>query len=552
MATLLDQYGRPIKKSLLKREISRPSFASVRSIIGTEQARGLTPQRLAVILREAEHGNAEAYLDLAEEMEERDLHYRAVLETRRRQVSQLMVTVEPAIEVDDESADETTKAKAKADAELVREWVDRQELEEELFDLLDAVGKGFAVSEIIWEMSESQWMPIRLEYRLPRWFEFDRQTGEELRLRDIGGELGLAELEPAKFVVHRHATKSGLPIRGGLARCAAWAWMFKIYGTRDWVRFVEAYAQPLRLGKYDKASTDEEREVLKRAVNYIAADAAAIVPMGMEIEFIGADNASARAEIYRDLLNYIDGQVSKAVLGQTLTTDTSESGGGAYALGKVHDEVRHDIERSDARQLAATLNRDIVRPLILLNRGERKAFPRIVIGREERSDPSVVADVATKLVKVGARLGHDEVVRKAGFSVPAEGEKVLEAPKPPPMPAPGADPGDEDPEEDEDEPPETARATARRGRRGRDTIDQAIGELLAGDGWEPMMEPVIEPILAEARAALERGDSLEAFRDRLPALFSEMDDLRLVETLRRMGFSAALSGNAGLVDDRAE
>ena len=55
------------------------------------------------------------------------------------------------------------------------------------------------------------------------------------------------------------------------------------------------------------------------------------------------------------------------------------------------------------------------------------------------------------------------------------------------------------------------------------------------------MEPVVEPLLAEAGAALERGESLEAFRSRLPELFVEMDASRLTETLRRMAFSAALS-----------
>ncbi len=533
--TLLDQYGRPIKRSVLKRELSSPSFASVRSIIGTHHVRGLTPQRLATVLREAEDGDAEAYLDLAEDMEERDLHYLAVLSTRRRQVSQLTITVEPA----DDSAE------AEADAELVREWVDRQELEDELFDLLDAIGKGFAVCEIMWEMSELQWMPMRLEYRLPRWFEFDRETGSELLLRDRSGDLGLAELEPAKFVVHRHAAKSGVPIRGGLARCAAWAWMFKNYTTRDWVRFVEAYGQPLRLGKYDKGSSDHERGVLLGAVSKIAADAAAIVPMGMEIEFPEPKDAAARSEIYKDLLEYIDAQVSKAVLGQTLTTDTSESGGGAYALGKVHDEVRHDIERSDARQLAATLNRDIVRPLILLNRGEREQLPRIVIGREEQSDPGMLSEAVSKLVPLGLRVGQVEMLGKLGLSEPGEDEEVLEARAPLPIPGFGGDP-DDDQEDDEDDEGAVARALARSERVRRDEIDRAIADLLDGDGWEPLMEPVIEPVLAEARAALERGESLEAFRDRLPQLFAAMDDSRLVETLRRMGFSARLSGDAGL------
>ena len=60
------------------------------------------------------------------------------------------------------------------------------------------------------------------------------------------------------------------------------------------------------------------------------------------------------------------------------------------------------------------------------------------------------------------------------------------------------------------------------------------------------MEPVLEPILAEAAAALERGEDLADFRRHLTGLFSNMDDAMLVETLRRMGFSAKLSGQAGL------
>ena len=44
-------------------------------------------------------------------------------------------------------------------AELVEAFIDREELEDEMFDILDAVGKGYSVTEIIWDMSERQWMP---------------------------------------------------------------------------------------------------------------------------------------------------------------------------------------------------------------------------------------------------------------------------------------------------------------------------------------------------------------------------------------------------------
>ena len=60
---------------------------------------------------------------------------------------------------------------------------------------------------------------------------------------------------------------------------------------------------------------------------------------------------------------------------------------------------------------------------------------------------------------------------------------------------------------------------------------------------------MIEPILSEAAQALATGEDLGEFRDRLPAMFDRMNDAALVQTLRRMGFSAALSGEAGLSED---
>ncbi|MCY0149831.1 DUF935 domain-containing protein [Hoeflea sp. G2-23] len=56
----------------------------------------------------------------------------------------------------------------------MREWIKRDELADELFDMLDAVGKGYSFAYIIWDISEGQWRPDRLEWRDPRWFRFDR------------------------------------------------------------------------------------------------------------------------------------------------------------------------------------------------------------------------------------------------------------------------------------------------------------------------------------------------------------------------------------------
>ncbi len=533
MADILDQYGQPIRRQRLKTEIAGPSVGAVRTVGATRHVAGVTPPGLAALLAQAEQGDPAAWLDLAETMEERDLHYLAVLGTRRRQVSQLAVTVEPA----DDSAD------AETDAALVRAWAERSELEDELFDMLDAVAKGFSVMEIIWEVSASQWTPGRLEYRLPRWFRFDERTGSRLLLRDAGARGGWAELEPGKFVVHRHAAKSGVPIRGGVARAACWAWMFKSYSLRDWVRFVEAYGQPLRLGKYDRNANAEERDILLRAVTDIAADAAAIVPLDMQIEFIsaggsgGGSGSGSGAAYYADLLAYLDAQISKAILGQTLTTDAGTGGSGSYALGRVHDDVRHDIERSDARQLAATLTRDIARPIVLLNRGDPgpRGFPRIAIGREQETDPAVLADVLAKLVPLGLEVSAPEVRGRLGLSEPADGEQTLKAAAPVSEPAPPI--------------LETAGHAARAAAAAGDIVPSAADDdaitraaQLAAEGWEPLMAPMIEPVLDAAREA----NGVEAFRARLAGLLPAMDSDPLTQSLHQQAFSAALSGAAGL------
>ena len=533
MAGIIDQWGRPIRPSRLRGEIAGPSVVAVRTTASFQQAIGVTPQKLAAILREAEYGDPAAWLDLAEDMEERDLHYLAVLGTRRRQVSQLAVTVEPA----------DNSAAAQADADLVRAWVERSELGDELFDMLDAVAKGFSVMEIIWEVSERQWMPARLEYRLPRWFRFDHETADRLLLRDAQAPDGWAQLEPAKFVVHRHAAKSGIPVRGGLARVAAWAWMFKSYTLRDWVRFVEAYGQPFRIGKYHSGASKEDIEVLRRAVFDIAADAAAVVPEGMDIEFITAEGSgTSGAQYYAGLLSYLDAQVSKAVLGQTLTTDAGDKGSGSYALGRVHDDVRQDIERSDARQLAATLARDIARPIVLLNNGDpgRRGFPRISIGREKELDIAAMVNALDRLVPRGLRVAEAEVRSRLGFAEPKDGEDVLGADakgKPSDAVAESRDPGTRRAE---------ARAAAAAAGLEGDEIDRAVA--IAMDGWEPVMEPVIGPVLQAAAAAT----GLDDFRTRLPEVAGAMDTDALTQALQRRTFTAAISGAAGLTDDGEE
>ena len=323
MAVLYDHLGNPIDKSRLKTEEAGPSITGVRQILSGHPAQNLTPQRLARLMLAAEQGDAVAYLEVAEEMEEKDLHYRSVISTRKLQVSGLPITVEAASD-----AVEDVKA-----ADLVRDFVNSGILDASLKDYLDAIGKGYSACEIMWDTEGITWFPYEILWRDPRWFEFDQADGTTLRLK---GEHGLPEpLAPAKFIIHIHKSKSGLPIRGGLARPVAWYYLFKNFDIKSWVEFLQVFGFPLRLGRYGSDATAEDRQTLLRAVRNITKDAAAIIPQGMDITFEGTD-VRGNVTVFEGMAAYIDNQISKLVLGQTGTTDTRQHGGTADA----HEKVR--------------------------------------------------------------------------------------------------------------------------------------------------------------------------------------------------------------------
>lgn len=521
MAKLLDQYGNPIDMGLLKAEIATPSLTGVRRVLGAHPTIGLEPQRLAQLLYSAESGQPAAYLDLAEEMEEKYPHYLSVLNTRKRALLGLEIGVEAA----------SSSRADKRMADLARQAVPA--VEAALFDIMDAVGKGFSVLEILWNTDGGQWIPGELVWRDPRWFQFDRTDGRTLLLRDDFNPYG-GPLPPYKFIRHVVGAKSGLPVRGGIARAAAWSFLFQNYAIKDWVVFAEVFGQPIRLGKYEDATTSPEQiQVLLDALRAIGSDAAAAIPKSMAIELVSS-SGRANADIYERLAQYMDENVSKLVLGQTLTTQTSKGGGGAYALGKVHNEVRYDILHSDCRQLSATLNRDLVRPLIDLNFGPQAQYPKMTIRFDEPEDLAALADNLTKIVPLNVPVMAKWARDKFGIPEAEDGEALLGSPPSPPL---GGGVGGE--------------GAAQRAAHSATPEQDAIGDLaarLAGD-WREVVEPMNDPVQAALDEAHRNGETAGEFLARLPGLLEQMDTAALTEKLARAAFAARLMGEAGIDPD---
>lgn len=414
MATsrILGPDGQPIQYEVLKDEIAVGGLTGIRQVWHPSEANSLTPSRLATILSDAAQGDANAYLTLAEDMEERDLHYASVLGTRKLALAGLEIRV-------DAFSDDRKDVMI---ADAVRELIASPMLEDAVFDLADALGKGYAVTEIIWDSSDRVWMPKALTARDQRWFRFDRETGQELRLLDDTAPFDGLPLAPYKFIVHKPRIRSGLPIRGGLARLAAPGYMCKAWSWKDWMAFADIFGLPMRVGRYGPGATKEDISKLMSAVANLGSDAAAVLPESTRIEFEQAANVAGAADFFERLASWWDKQISKGVLGQTMTADD----GSSMSQAKVHNEVRLDLLQADAKALQNTLASMLVRPFVDLNFGPGN-YPKVVVVVPEPEDTKALVDMIVQLVPMGLEVEQSVIRDKLGLPDPAQGAKLLVA-----------------------------------------------------------------------------------------------------------------------------
>lgn len=505
-------------KTTLTEEVAKPDLVGVRQAWPTDtMVAGLTPDRLDAILRQANTGDMDAFLTLAEEMEERDPHYGSVLQTRKLAVMGLerKLTWAKGAEKD---------PRAEEILEACQTLVAAPEFDSLIEHLLDAIAKGYAAPEIIWDTTQPRWTPVDYLWRDPRWFQFDRATGRELRLKEQGAING-AELPPHKFVVHLASRKSGLPARGGLARLVAFSFVCKLYGVKDWMAYAEIFGIPLRLGTYDGSASAADIEVLKRAVFGLGSDAAAVIPKSMTIEFPDLGGAAGGAELFMMLVTWLDNQVSKAVVGQTGTTDMQKGGG--FAQSKVLNEVRGDLTKADAKATGSTATRRVLAPFVAFNWGPDAPVPNCELVVEEPEDMEALSKALERLVPLGFKVSQAEIRKKLKLSEPDQADEVLIPPVRTATP-PATDGLTGELGSNPDEPPTaTARLTRARAqvrtleREALADIEGAIAPELAD--WSRNFGPeaaAVMKVVAEAETWEEISAGLQALASDLSAPLS--------------------------------
>ncbi len=394
-----------------RRQLRQPA-AGYHPYAGQRVLPGISPKKLSGVLRAADEGNYDPFLLAAQELEERDAQYGSQMAVRRAAVSALELIMH-----------KPSGASGRAST-AVQKLIDSGELKDLIHYSLDAIGKGFSITEIVWEerrggRGRETWWPTFEEHD-PREFRyFDGNSGlmdqpeKDFRWRD-GSHYGVP-LEACKWVQHIPKGRSGDPIRRGTARPAMFLHMAKSMSLAGWIQLMAVFGLPIAIATAPQDLNSNDRAVLAAALAGLGQGVNAILPTGAEVKIVKAADAGSQPEkMFEVLLSYVDAQLSKLVLGQTMTSDD----GSSQAQATVHNEVRGDIREGDAEQLAATINRDVVRPFVNFNFGEQLVYPEIRFLVEEARDLKVLAEATLGFMDKGLPVRASEVWALLGLTRP--------------------------------------------------------------------------------------------------------------------------------------
>jgi phage gp29-like protein len=532
MPVLYDAFGREVQVKA-KPETREIAVTTIRDRWSTYPSSGLTPVKLAAIFKEADQGDVYRQAELFEEMEEKDPHLAAEFGTRKNAVLGLDYDVQPF----SDSAEDKKISDFVSDAIFGLE-----DLETALLDMLDAIPKGYSLTEIMWGIDASRvviedlcWVHAKravfYERGNDQWaksFEVPRITTQA---EPIYGEI----MPPFKLLYHRYKARSGYDTRAGLLRVCAWMYLFKNYAIKDWAAFAEVFGMPLRIGKYDPGASSDDKEALVAAVQSLGSDAAGIISKNTEIQFVETTKGASTDNVYQALAEFANSEMSKAILGQTATSTPTP---GSLGNQDAQDRVRHDLVRADAEALSRTVRFQLIRPLVGYNFGWDKQLPWFKIFHEPPEDLQAASTVLVNISKLGFPITAEYVSDRFKIPLPGPKDQVLQAPAGPggfggPLPlkrlvAKSLDP---EPAERAAEGPKNAPDDP---QSPGDTLTRLGDKALALADFGPFLDPVVK--------LLDESTDLVDFQSRLADAFKGMDISELGTLIQKSMILAELAG----------
>lgn len=409
-------------------------------------------------------------------------------------------------------------------AKMLEEYLWNLELRNTISQMLESIGYGFEVHEIVWDAVDTDMgkliLPTAIKERPQEWFRFDGNG--KLLFQDK--QNNRTAVPDKKFIVTSHRPTAENPYGKPVCAKCFWPLAFKKGGLKFWMIFVEKYGMPKAVGKCPPTTTENEQAQFLKMLSGLVRDAVAVIPQTGSVELL--ETKMSGTNPHSELVHWADAEMSKAWLGETLTTEQTNTGG-TQAMATVHNDVRKDLTIDDAAMIESSFNQ-LIRWIYELNWPNEKVIPWMnIILPEDLQQARLERD--SKLTQLGVKFNAQYITDVYGID-----EKYFEMTEPQPQGGMFA------------EGPEKKGKVRNTSHELRNQVN-AFTERLADE-----CEKV--DILASIRELVENAQSLEEVRDRLIGCYAEMPLEKIAEEMEQAFLAADLAGRfsilkkAGIVD----
>lgn len=372
---------------------------------------------------------------------ERDTHLASSLATRRQKLIKKGWRIVPASE----------KLSDVKIAEFV-EWnlINMVgSFEKDMEGMLDAIGKGFSLTEINYEWVNWNGKMLvglkNLRYKDPELFSFRFDNLGYFTLRQIDPDANGVDLPLDKFVHIVSGYDDENPYgQSIIAECSFWVWVKKNV-AKFWAIYAEKFGMPLSKVTVPRNADPAELTKAQEIMDAIQEETGIRVPEGFIVEFMEATRSGEAS--YEKFIELCNAEISKRTQGATLIAEAGKRGsGGSYALGSEHSDLFEDIIFFDACVMEAALTEQLIKRLVRYN-WDVQSYPRFEFIEFSVGIFITFSQSIYNLVQSGLKISTDWVYNILKIPKPKEGEAVLEAPKPvTASPKPGQD-GNSEPSE---------------------------------------------------------------------------------------------------------
>jgi hypothetical protein len=201
--------------------------------------------------------------------------------------------------------------------------------------------------------------------------------------------------------------------------------LLKKHDVSDWATFCEVFGMPSRVYYYDPNIPGNYDSVTSQA-EQTGSNAWAVLPLGSDMKQ-ESNTGKQGNDVYKMLADFCNAEMSKAIVGQTMTTEN----GSSRSQAEVHANVEDGINAADRRFVERTLNEKII-PLMRLQGfdiPEKGKFH--AIDQEEELSKKDQLDMDLRIHKEVGALPQDYFAEKYNvtFDPNAKSPQEIEAEK---------------------------------------------------------------------------------------------------------------------------